>query len=284
MLGFFEVIDGIGNGIFPILVTIVVILAIYVVFNFLLGLVKKSLLRLAKTKKQISNVEIFATTIRYIFLFFLLLIAIFYYSGDWTGLGLALGLFSAAIGFALQKPISGVAAWIMLVTRRPFEIGDRIIIGEVKGDVKDISLTHIALRELGGLVQTEENSGRTILIPNNMLFEQNIVNYTQRDEFVLAQVFFTVTYESDLDKAAKIAVQSAKKQLAEIIETTKKEPYTRLHFQPNGVDISLRFFIPAKKMTEFTSKVTREVFKRIGKEKSVRFAYQHTEVLLNRKA
>ncbi len=278
----FELIDSLG-GFIPVLITIGVILVLYIVFNFLLGLARKSLLRLAKTKKQISNVEIFSATIRYVFIFFLALTAVFYYSGSWTGLGLTLGLFSAAIGFALQKPISGIAAWVMIVTRRPFEIGDRIIIGSVKGDVKDISLTHITLKEIGGLIQTEENSGRTILIPNNMLFEQNIVNYTQHDEFILAQVVVPVTYESSLKNATKICLDAAKKTTKQFLEQVKKQPYVRLYFQPSGVNLSVRFFVPAKKMTELSSKVTEEVFAMVRKENSVTFAYPHTEVLLRKK-
>ncbi len=283
MLGFFELASGFGTTIWPIITTIAIIAIAYIVFSFLLGIVKKSLLKLAKTKKQVSNVEIFSTTIKYVFVFLLVLIAIFSFSGDLTGLGLTLGLFSAAIGFALQKPITGIAAWIMVVTRRPFEIGDRVIIGSVKGDVRDISLTHITLKEIGGIVQTEENSGRNIMVPNSLLFEQNIVNYTQQDEFVLSQVFFTATYESDLGKAMNIGIQAAKKHIKQFAESMKKEPYARTSFQPSGINISIRFFVPAKRMTEISTEITNEVFERISKEKSVAFAYPHTEVVLNKK-
>ncbi len=283
MIGFFEIASGFGTTILPVVTTIAMIAVVYVIFGFLLGIVKKNLLKLAKTKKQVSNVEIFSTTIKYVFVVLLVLIAVFSFSGDWTGLGLTLGLFSAAIGFALQKPITGIAAWIMIVTRRPFEIGDRIIIGSVKGDVRDISLTHITLKEIGGIIQTEENSGRSIMVPNNLLFEQNIVNYTQQDEFVLSQVFFTVTYKSDLNKAMKIGVQAAKKSIKQFAESVKKEPYARTSFQPSGINISVRFFVPAKRMTEISTEVTNTVFEKIAKEKSVSFAYPHTEVILNKK-
>jgi small-conductance mechanosensitive channel len=280
MLGFFEFADGIGSTLFPILTTILIILVVYIIFNFFLGLLKKSLLKLAKTKKQISNAEIFTAAIRYVFLFLLLISAIFYYSGGWTELALTLGLFSAAVGFALQKPISGVAAWVMIATRRPFEIGDRVIIGNVKGDVRDISLTHITLNELGGLVQTEENSGRRIMVPNNLLFEQNIVNYTQQDEFILHQVIVSITYESNLDKAMKLCTNVAKKQTKQFSESKKKEPYVRIFFQPNGINLSVRFFVPAKRITEFASSITRDIYSGIRKAKDVSFAYPHTEVLL----
>jgi len=283
MIGFFEFADGLGTNFGPILISILIILVVYVIFSFFLGLLKKSLLKLAKTKKQISNVEIFTTAIRYIFVFLLLISTFLYYSGGGEGLALTLGLFSAAIGFALQKPISGVAAWIIIVTRRPFEIGDRIIIGNVKGDVRDISLTHITLNEIGGLVQTEESSGRRIMVPNNLLFEQNIVNYTQQDEFIMHQIIVSLTYDSDIDKGIKICTDIAKKHTKQFSESVKKEPYVRLFFQPSGVNLGIRFFVPAKRMTEFASEITRETHKKIRAASGIRFAYPHTEVLLKQK-
>lgn len=279
---FFELANGLGTSLVPLLTAIIIIIGIYLVFNFLLGLVKKNLLKVVKTKKQISNVEIFSTTIRYVFLFLLALSVIFYYSGSWTGLGLTLGLFSAAIGFALQRPIAGVAAWIMIVTRRPFEIGDRIIIGGAKGDVRDINMMHITLKEIGGIVPSEETSGRMILVPNAMLFEQNIVNYSQQGEFVLDQVVFTVTYESNLGKAIEIAAEATKKQIKQFAEALKKEPYIRTYFQDSGINVHARYFVPAKRMQETSSAITKDIFERIRKTKDVRFAYPHRQIVLKK--
>lgn len=49
------------------------------------------------------------------------------------------------------------------------------------------------------------------MVPNSMLFEQTITNYTFRNEYVLDQVTVTVTRESNVDKAIKIVLDSAKK-------------------------------------------------------------------------
>ncbi len=282
MIGFAEMVNGLSVYV-PTLALIASLAIAYVIFKVLFSLVKRNLLRFAKTKKQKSNVEIFSAVVKYVFVFFLGLYVVFYYSGDWTGLGLGLGLVSAAIGFALQRPIAGIAAWIMIVTRRPFDIGDRIIIGTVKGDVTDISLTHITLKEVGGLIQTEENSGRTILVPNNILFEQNIINYTHQDEFVLTQIEASVTYESNLKKAEKSCFEAAKSITDEFYETIKKDPYVRLYFQASGINISIRFFAPAKRVAEVTSNLTKEVYKRIRKAKDIEFAYPHTQVVMSKK-
>ena len=282
MVNFFEFLVDL-KIIVPLLSTIIIVILLIIIFNFILGLIKKGLLKRAKTKKQISNVEIFSRIFKYAFLLILIIFAIFTYTGSLTGLGLTVGLLPAALGFALQKPITGIAAWIMVVVKRPFEIGDRIIIGNVRGDVADITLTHIYIKEIGGIVAGEETSGRIIMVPNSILFEQNIINYTSKDDYVLDQVTVAITYESNLDKAIKIALESAKKHIKEFVEITKKEPYVRTFFQPNGINVSVRYFSPAKRLQEISSTVTKEIYEGIMKTKGVEIAYPHTEVIFRKK-
>lgn len=282
MADLFGFISGLEN-IIPILRTIIIVVVVFIIFSFILGIVKRRLLKKATTKKQISNVKIFSKVLKYLFVLILILFAIFSYAGSWAGLGLSVGLLSAALGWALQKPITGIAGWIMVVVRRPFDIGDRIIIGNVRGDVETITLTHIHIREIGGIVAGEESSGRIIMVPNSILFTQNIINYTSQNEYILDQVVVAVTYESNLDKAMAIAIESAKKCTKEFIKKIKKEPYVRTYFQPSGINVHVRYFAPAVRLQEFSSKVTKEIYDRIMKSKDVEIAYPHTEVLFRKK-
>lgn len=282
MADFIDLFDSIRNSI-PFLRTIIVVIITFAIFSFIISFVKKNLLKRAKTKRQISNVEIFSKVLNYFVLLLLILFAIFSYAGSWTGLGLTVGLLSAALGWALQKPITGIAAWIMVIVRRPFEIGDRIIIGDVKGDVSTITLTHIYIKEIGGIVSGEESSGRVIMVPNSILFEQNIINYTKKDDFVLDQVAVSITYESNIDKAVKIVLESAEKLTKEFADQVPEKPYVRTYFQPSGMDVRVRYYSPAKRLQEFSSNITKEIFDRIMKEKDVEIAYPHTEVVFRKK-
>jgi len=266
------------GGFIPIVRTVIVVALFFVVFNLILKIIKKALLKKVKSKKQISNIEIFSRIFQYGVLFLLIIFAIFTYAESWTGLGLTVGLFSAALGWALQKPITGIAGWIMVVTKRPFEIGDRIIIGGVKGDVDDITLTHTYIREIGGTVAGEENSGRVILIPNSKLFEQDITNYTLEDEYVLDQVAVSITYESDLDKAIKIVIDAATQATKEFFNKVKKKPYVRVLFEHSGLSVRVRYFAPATKLQKIASEITKNIFNTISKAKGVEIAYPHTVV------
>lgn len=267
----------------PLVRTVIAVIIVLALFKLILRYTKGKLLKRAKTKKEISNIKMFSKIANYSFTLVLMMFILFTYAGSWAGIGLSLGLFSAALGWALQKPITGIAGWMMVVIKKPFYIGDRIIMGNVRGDILDISLTHIKLGEVGGIVQGEENSGRTILIPNSKLFEQNIINYTMQDEYILDQVMFTATFESNVEKAEELLIEAATKFTKDAIKETGKKPYTRISSNANGMVVKVRFMSIAKNMQEISTKITREMHNLVMKAKNVEFAYQHNEVLLNRR-
>lgn len=234
------------------------------------------------TGRNVTNVRIFFNLLNYIFFFLLILFLIFVYAGSLTGFGISAGLLTAAIGWALQKPITGVAAWIMVATKRPFKIGDRVIIGDTKGDVSDITITHIYLKECGGTVDGEEISGRTIMIPNSIMFEKNILNYTLKDPYILDEVVTLVTYESNVEKAERIVLDIANKFVKDILEEVPVEPHTRLKFQDSGINVSLRYYVLTKERNKISTDVTREILKRFNKTKDIEIAYPHIELVKKR--
>jgi len=265
-----------------ILRTIIIVAVFYFSFNWLLGITQRRLLKDAKTKKEKSNIKIFFQVSRYILILLIIIFAILSYTGSLTGIGVTAGLLSAALGWALQRPITGMAAWLMVVIKRPFEIGDRVVIGGIKGDILDITLTHIHIGEIGGTIASEESSRREILIPNAKLFEQDIINYTREDELILDQVKFTITFESDISEAQKIAKESTKEVIETYLEKIEK-PYARTYFQPSGVDVYVRYYITASQREEASSGITQKIFARVNKSEKVHFAYPHTDVLIRQK-
>ncbi len=263
----------------PVLVFIIVI----AVFTIIMSFIKRALLKKTSKKIMIHNITVFSNLITYLFIIIAVVGIFFYSSGNGMAFGIATGLFSAALGWALQRPITGIAAWIMVVVKKPFRIGDRILINNVKGDVTDITLTHIYLKEVGGTVASEELSGRIVMVPNSLMFDQNIINYTIQDEYILDDVGVLVTYESDLDKAIRICEESAKKIMKNQIGKMPKNPYVRVQFQGSGIDIKVRYYVKAGERIEVSSNITQEIFREFNKEKSVEIAYPHTEVVLRKK-
>ncbi len=263
---------------------LVVIILTAVAFSIALKLIKRALLKKVQRKKQISNVIIFIDLLKFIFILFLLIIVVSFYYGDWGELGFIAGLLTIALGWSLQKPISGVVAWLVIVTRRPFYIRDRVIISGIKGDISNITLTHIFLKEVGGTIEGEELSGRTIMIPTSLIFEQEIINYTHRDNYILDEVTTAITYESDLNQAETVIVDAVNLVMQPLWEKfpkrIKKEPHIHLQFKESGIDVTVRYMSLASKRNQISTEITREIFKIIRTTDDVEIAYPHTEVIL----
>jgi len=188
---------------------LLVVLAVsFAVLFTIYTVIKKISLKRAQTKKQTSKIIMFLRIVKYVFATIIILLFVSLYFDSLAELGLIAGLLTVALGFALRQPLTNFVAWIIIVIRRPFFIGDRIIVGNTKGDVSDISLTYMELKEIGGTIDGEERSGRIVVIPNLTLFEKEIINYTAQHQYIVDEVVTAVTYESDLQEAENIALQA----------------------------------------------------------------------------
>ncbi len=284
-----EILDLLFNQIEPyarILQLILIILITFIVFNIVLRIIKSRLLHKIKNKKQRSNVLVFLDLLKYFYAFVLIVIIIVYYYGNLGDLGFFAGLLTVALGWALQKPITGIVAWIVLVTRRPFLIGDRVIISGITGDVSNITLTHIFLDEVGGTIDGEESSGRTIMIPTSIIFEEHVINYTEKDDYILDEIPVSITYESNLINAENLIIKSFKKSMKPFWESYPrriiKEPHIRLKFQASGIDVILRYNTIATRRNHISTTIRREIWKTITEAKDVTFAYPHTQVIMEK--
>ena len=211
---------------------------------------------------------------------------LFVYRYVWMAVGavLVVASLSAAFmglvfGWSLQSPVTGIAAWLMIVIKRPFKIGDRVIIAGVTGDITDINLTHIVLNQVGGTVAGEERSGRGVMVPNAILFQQVIYNYAFETKYLLDEVPVMISYDSDVNEAEQICLQSAAQVTADVIEKAGQQPFARVELADSGVKISLRYQTLATERQRISSEIVRLVIAKFNESDRVEFAYPHTEVL-----
>ncbi len=118
--------------------------------------------------------------------------------------GLAIGGF--VIGFALKDTLGNLAAGVMLLFYRPYQVGDTVTIGGESGDVVDLG---ISLTTLQGA------DGRIITIPNGAILGGTVVNHT-RHPVRRADVLVGIGYGDDIDTATK-AILSALKDDARVL-------------------------------------------------------------------
>jgi small-conductance mechanosensitive channel len=140
---------------------------------------------------------------------------------NWYTAVVSLGLISLILGFALQTPISSFIGWVYLLVRAPYRVGDRIKIGELRGDVIDVSYLDTTLWEFGGeYLSTDHPSGRIIRIPNATVLSEPVVNYSwPLFPYIWNEVKFQISYDADLkfirDTMQKIAEAELGKSMAE---------------------------------------------------------------------
>ena len=180
------------------------------------------------------------------------------------------------LGWSLQAPVSGFAAWLLVSIKRPFRPGDRVQLPTLglTGDVQEIGPMYVVLDQVGGTVGSEEAVGRYILVPNAMLFSQVVINYTIKQEaaYMLDEVVVRITYDSDMTKAEAILTGAAHKITGDIIAATGHEPYIRSDLYDYGVYLRLRFQTQVKDRARIAYELNKEIISEIRRTPEVDLA------------
>lgn len=112
------------------------------------------------------------------------------------------GLAGIVIGFAAQNTLSNIIAGIALAVFQPFRVGDRLTIMNEFGKVADLNLRHT-------VILTWDN--RRLIIPNSVISNEAIVNWTIEDPAVIWPLDVGIGYDSDIGLAKKIMIEEARK-------------------------------------------------------------------------
>jgi small-conductance mechanosensitive channel len=136
---------------------------------------------------------------------------------NWYAVLTALGIGSIIIGLAVQTPMKSFIAWIYILVRRPFQVGDRIKIGDATGDVIDVGYLDTTLWEFGGqYLSTDHPSGRVIRFPNEKVLDEIVWNYSwPLFPYIWNEIKFQIAYQSDLEFVAKTMQEIVEEELGE---------------------------------------------------------------------
>lgn len=147
-------------------------------------------------------------------IFFIILSILF---ANWYTAVVSLGLISLVLGFALQTPITSFIGWVYILVKTPYQVGDRIKIGEATGDVIDVSYLDTTLWEFGGqYLSTDHPSGRIIKFPNSNVLGTSVYNYSWAVfPYIWNEIKFQIAYQSDLEFVAKTMREAAEAEVGE---------------------------------------------------------------------
>ncbi|MCP8309152.1 MAG: mechanosensitive ion channel [archaeon] len=188
-------------------------------------------------------------------------------------LAIGAGFLAIVVGLGAQKMIGNLLAGINVTITRPIRLGDAVMIREEFGFVEDITLRHTVIR-------TWDN--RRMIIPNSVLDDEVIINYSLKDPTMLVPIFVQISYESDIDKAMKIMVDVAKKH-PDCLPIGDLPNVVLMKFMDSG--ISLRLLSRAKDQpTAFT--MARDLLYQIKKEfdaNGIEIPYPRRYLVMDRK-
>src|SRR5262245_43622107 len=155
----------------------------------------------------------------------------FYVSFQTVGINLSslavlAGAVGVGLGFGLQNIISNFVSGLIILAERPIAIGDRIEVGGVAGQVREISLRSTT-------VVTNDNIA--IIVPNADFITHSVTNWSHGDPRVRFLIPFGVAYGTDLGKLKQLMLE-----VGEAHPHALKDPKPELFFSGFG-DSSLHF-------------------------------------------
>lgn len=222
--------------------------------------------------------------------------------GNLSGFLLSIGLIGFGLTVALQTPLSCFVAWLLIITKKPFRLEDRIKIDDIIGDVVDITLLYTMIREVGN---EGEPTGKLITFPNSLLLQKSITNYTLDTEYIWDEISVAVTYESDRELAEKVV----KECVEEVVSETMKEgaevmrklsvsyeaisrgmqayihstPQIRISLDDSWFKVTARYICKIRERRKIKTEISRKILDRFKSTKGIEIAYPHVEIITKEK-
>ena len=140
---------------------------------------------------------------------------------DPARLATAFGLVSAGLAFALQQVITSIAGYFVILRGKTFNVGDRISMGGVRGDVLQLGFIQTTIMEMGQppsvqgaepamWVRSRQFTGRIVTVSNSKIFAEPVYNYTRDFPFIWEEMVIPITYEADRVQVEAIMLDAAR--------------------------------------------------------------------------
>ena len=230
-------------------------------------------------------------------LLLLLLLAI--WSENISQFAVGLGVVGVGLALALQQAILSLAGWLYIVTSRPFDVGDRVEVNGIAGDVIDIRVFKTVLLEIHmeGAGKGTQSTGRVVDIPNSYAFSHALFNYTRGFEYVWNDYPIQITFESNWERAVQLVSDIVERETRGFEAPARKQiehmgksyliQYGHLTsavfvaIRESGVELAMRYLTPARGRRQIRDRISREILNAFAKEPDIELAYPTYRVLRN---
>ena len=205
---------------------------------------------------------------------------------DPTRLATALGLVTAGLAFALQKVVTSIAGYFVILRGNNFTVGDRIQMGGVRGDVIALGFVQTTILEMGQppavqstepamWIKSRQFTGRIVTVTNSRIFDEPVFNYTRDFPYIWEEMTLPITYKDDRAAAERILLETADRYAVkreQVDDETLQQMQSRyyidvLNFAPkvffrltdNWLELTVRFLTSEHGVRTVKDKMSREI-------------------------
>lgn len=198
----------------------------------------------------------------------------------------AVGLVTAGLAFALQKVVTAVAGYFVILRGKTFNVGDRIVMGGVRGDVIALGFTQTTIMEMGQpppvqndepamWVKSRQYTGRVVTVSNARIFDEPVYNYTRDFPYVWEELSVPIRYGTDRTAAERILLSVAERvtvAIGSLSEAALEEMQRRYVMRPadmnpkvyyrltdNWVELTVRFIAKDHSIRELKDRLSRSI-------------------------
>ena len=203
-----------------------------------------------------------------------------------TDLTTGIGLLSAGLAFALQKVITALAGYVVILRGDTFNVGDRIAMGSVRGDVIKLGFIKTTIMEMGQppsvqdadpaiWVHSRQYTGRIVTVTNGNIFDEPVYNYSRDFPYIWEEIVIPLTYDDDRAQAESILLETARQHalaatemgaeaLAEMryryaVADTDLEPRVYYRITDNWLELALRFVVEYRGVRGVKDRMSRQI-------------------------
>lgn len=201
-------------------------------------------------------------------------------------LAAVLGLIGAGIAFAMQQVVTAVAGYFVILRGKTFNVGDRILMGGVRGDVIGLTFMQTRIMEMGetprpggddsdSWVRSRQFTGRIVTVTNDKVFDCPVYNYTHDFPYIWDEMRVPLHFHQDFAKAEKMMLDAANKyalterslgrdEVARLkerfgIEVGQIDPRVFWRLTENWLELTVRFLAPDHGVRTIKDKMTRDI-------------------------
>jgi len=269
-----------------VLFTLVVLLLLWAIARAVRWLA----LRLLGDPKDVRARFVMGQTVQIVTGLLLILALVSIWFSNPTRLANAIAFAVAGLAIALQRVVTAVAGYFVILRGGLFDLGDRITLGGVRGDVIGLGWVRTTIMEMGQppavqqaspamWVEGRQYTGRIVTITNDKVFSEPVYNYTHEFPYLWEEMHLPIAYETDrraaerilLDVAARHATPLSHLSEGEVREMQRRYFIAAVDFEPrvfvrltsNWLELALRFVCRAHGVRALKDRMSREILDRL---------------------